>query len=159
MMSLKPIVLFLAVAAALPTKRAFSADHIPGSACKVSFNSTGTLNYFDGEVFNNTGATQFVDCPSRRNRCFNLQVHYLDKSSASGANFRCYGYRYAEDGSIVFSASKFSCSTSGGCTTNLEPNFSATTQRFIELPPDSCWQGVTCELPASGTIRFVRRVF
>jgi hypothetical protein len=158
-MSHKPLVLFFALAAALPARSAFSADHIPGSVCKVSFNSTGVVNYFDGEVFNNTSTSQFVDCPSRRNSCFPLQVHYVDNNFVTGSNLRCYGYSYLENGTITFSASKFSCSSPGGCFSDSQPNFASSAQNFIDIPATACWQGVTCELSAGATIRFLRRVF
>jgi hypothetical protein len=157
MMSHKSIILVLTAAATLPGQRAFGADHVPASTCRLSFNTTGPVNYFDGEIYNSSDTTQFVDCPSRRNRCFVLQAYYVDTSPA--ANFRCYGYSYLPDGTTFFGASRFSCITPGGCIENDDPSFASTEQNYLEFPEKACFQGVTCELPPGGTIRFIRRVF
>ena len=154
-MSPKAVVMIVAALALMPAGKSLAAqDEVPGSQCHLSFNTTGPVKYFDGVIFSQSSSTQFIDCPYLNDTRV-LRVFYVDSSSAG--NFRCYGYKRSSTGAITFSNSKFSCLTAGGCLSNSDPNFASNGLQFLELGDGGGWQGVTCELPPGGSIRFLNR--
>jgi hypothetical protein len=152
------IVLAFGAVSLLSAEEAFSANlTIGGSQCHLSFNSPGTVSYFDGTIFSTSSTVQFVDCPlATMQPTLAVRVHYLDSSSA--ANFRCYGYFRKLDGTPAFTPSLFSCAAVGGCTTNVDPSFSSPNQGQLFFTQVRGFSGVTCELPPGGQIRFLEIV-
>jgi hypothetical protein len=143
------IVLGLLALGLLPAARAGAAsDWVPGSSCKLSFRSTGSANYFDGELFNEGSNTVFVDCtPTILPTSFNYKVWYVDNRTAG--NLRCYSYQNP-NGSFSVSQSRFSCAASSGCPTNSDPGFASNSLRFLSIPGG---MGITCEVPAGINIK------
>jgi hypothetical protein len=124
----------------------------------ISFQTTGPVSTFDGELFSSSNTTTFVDCPLYAiGPTDGIKIHYIDSSAAG--NFRCYGYIRQLGGTLVFSPSVFSCSVNGGCSTNSEPNFASSTQGSIDLTSFRGFSGVTCELPPGGSIRMIEEIF
>jgi hypothetical protein len=129
-------------------------DYLAASACKPSFRSSGSVHYFDGELFNEGSNTMFVDCPPTvLPNAFSYHVVYVDNNANANANLRCYSYQSVSNGQFAVSQSRFSCASADGCPTNSDPGFASNTRRTLNIPGG---MGLTCEVPPGISIKHLQ---